>query len=534
MMVKQADDLAKEVLARLERSRSESHLQECISIGQNLIIHINNEVLDSVDPGKREELGLQKIEEYFNFLGFNDVIEKLEYLGENKFKVQVANIGLRQEILKAQSTKIREGTVGAMYIRPDLTQLRQECQELLLKEQKLRYKISSLRSDPWIWTIKGKKVVPVIDEMKNDPEAMQRLADELKERVEMFKKFCFTEEVHKRAYEERKNEILMRNDKKRGSVFNQLDRMKVKTLFNELGISYSKVKKVEQANFKDGSGTFPLIVTLEDGENAGQILRKWKNHQFISTKEEWMKSICIDGGHSYLHRYILNLSTKETFLRNRISWIKGDHDKWVVKGTVLEEVKCIKMVENGVSKSHDACGDLESDTSYDLESDTGCDLESDLLKENEASTRDLHILKLVQEMTQKRELDGSDLKRGPEIPFSNFDPDQENATSGCDLDMSKLAQDGIIFESDSNDDSDLENDLADDDLKKDTKHDPYILKLAQDGIIFESDDSDNEDSDPENDLADRDPKIYTKCDLDIMKLSQDGIVHETNEPDNKK
>ena len=246
------------------------------------------------------------------------------------------------DIFAADALKILEENRG--------TPKREECNQLLNKELALRNTICILRSDSWRWTINDNRVLPNISKMKNDPEAMQRLADELKVKVELFKSLRTLDQVHRRAIEEAESRILIKNVKFRGSVICQLNKEKVRKIFRELGVSFDQVKKFQSRGGTDDSGTCPMEITLEDSQTAKHIIKQFKN-QFNSrdAEEEWMKSVeMIPSPYaSYLDSYIYAILQTEQHLRNKLSEQKGESCQWTVRSH-----KVLKHDENYVSHSH--------------------------------------------------------------------------------------------------------------------------------------------------------------------------------------
>ena len=347
-MMKEANDLAKTVLKlQAENRNDELEFQEKAKRERNLMIEIFNKELNFNDPETREKHGLNKIHECLKFLGFNDIIiENLEHCGGNLFKIQVENNDLKTNIVNAFGVKARQGIAGGIWIRPDRTQFQTKKQRLLRKEQMLRNEICRLRSDPWRWTIKSSRVVPKIDEIKNDPEAMQRLADELKNMAKMLTEVSHSDKAHRRAHFERKNSIFITNigdgdDNKSSELETSTNGslMKLGKLLNAFGVSFSKVKKVEVMKYKNLWGTFPLEVTFKDRETVQHILKEKKNLQ--DANDTWMKTVWIQLSASNVNRYIDSMQLLERRLRNEISTQKGESPQWVVRSG-----KVIKLVEN--------------------------------------------------------------------------------------------------------------------------------------------------------------------------------------------
>ena len=341
-----ADELTERVLKLETENRNvEWEWEERNKRDRNMMVRIYNmEKLDSEDP-ERCKNSSEKIQEYLRFLGLNDVIENLEHCGGNLFKMQVENNDVRKKILNAQHTKVKQGIssrMSGMLMLPDQMPLEQEQDKLLKEEQRLRNKICRLRSDPWRWTIKSKKVVPVIDEIKNDPEAMQRLADELVKRMKMFRKLSLSDKAHRRARLEQKNNIVIRNIPDASTCL-ELETSQsgypgnLEMIFNELGVSYSKVKKIKVMRYKDQSGAFPLVVTFKDSETMDQFLKRKKI--LNDAKEEWMKSLMIKPNQLYVDGYINVMLLYEKRLRNEISRKRGESCQWVLRSS-----KVVKLV----------------------------------------------------------------------------------------------------------------------------------------------------------------------------------------------
>ena len=603
------------------------------------------EELNSEDPVERVEYNLMKVQEVFSSLGVTDVsvrnLERLKCQDGETPRLRITPKNKLDEIIRAYK-KGGKRFGGKIWITPDFTPFMEKWKKLSLKECNMRNEICRLRSDPWRWTMKNGRVVPMIDEIKNDPEAMQRLADELKERVEMFQRLAVLDKEYRADCEDLKTVIFKNVRYADGFNTEKADRTQVNKVLSVLGVNPNKVTSVERKSKER------LLVTVEDRKTKDEILEKSKTLHLSDTIEEWMESIEIKLARPYVEKYCEKMLYHERGLRRRVSSLKGESCQWIIRSG-----KVVKLSGDGVADAHARDHELERDLD-DSENEDNDQLDSSSLQifsvasqkgigcyfqgkwashmwplgftPKNTSTYHLELIaaaasiflwaESMQNMNVTVNSDNQDVVRmitqgsstypqyqhilhhldlvcltynivlqakfcpsdknaiadslsknlierfrylapsaerersnlSPahcEILFSkeNQDSDLENDLADDDLKKDskhdpyvlKLAQDGIIFESDlKDDDSDLENDLAEDDLKRDSKYDPDVLKLAQDGIVFETNDSEDQDNDLENDLADDDLKKDSKHDPNILKLAQDGIIFEANEPEKQK